>query len=466
MPARPTDPALVAAARSGDRSALDELVRLHLPLVYNLTRRALGGHPDVDDVVQDIMLRMVRQLPALRSTGSFRSWLTAIAVHQIGTHRTRGAVAAARTTDLDELAGRPDADAEVEGATLLRVELSVQRRQVMHAGRWLSADDRTVLALWWLETVGELTRAEVAAALGVSVAHAGVRLQRMRDHLETSRSIVAALDAVPGCSRLSAAVAGWDGVPDTFWRKRIGRHVRSCPTCARARDGLLPTERLLSGLALLPVPPALAVEQLPVDAFPGTSVIGRISEAMHTHPAGVALAAGALATGLLATTAGWSALPPVARAVIADSPPPARPPVPLLPTGQVSLESANAGGRFVALAGDRGVLAAPDRGGATFEVVPGLADRACFSLRTPRGEHLRHSSWRLVAGRDEGTALFRRDATFCARPGLTAGSVALESANYPGWFVRHVGDELWVDQSDGSAGFRADSSYLVRPPLE
>ncbi|MFD0524431.1 AbfB domain-containing protein [Paractinoplanes durhamensis] len=51
------------------------------------------------------------------------------------------------------------------------------------------------------------------------------------------------------------------------------------------------------------------------------------------------------------------------------------------------------------------------------------------------------------------------------RAGEPTGSVALESANYPGFFLRHVGTELWVDQDDGSATFRADSSFLVRAPL-
>ncbi|GAA3962373.1 sigma-70 family RNA polymerase sigma factor [Actinoplanes auranticolor] len=460
-PARTEGTALVVAARAGDRGALDELVRTHLPLVYNLTRRALGGHPDVDDVVQEVMLRMVRQLPALRSPGSFRPWLTAIAVHQIGTHQTRGRVAAARTTDLDELAGLPDAGAEVEGATLLRVELSAQRRQVLRAGRWLSAEERTVLALWWLETVGELTRADVAAALDVKIAHAGVRVQRMRDHLETGRLITAALDAVPGCGRLSAVVAGWDGVPAPFWRKRIIRHIRSCPACPGAGEGMVPTERLLGGLALLPVPATLTGDHVPVEAFARSSLIGRCAAALRAHPVGAAVTAGALAAGLVVALAGWSTLPPAARAVLADSPPPAASPGPVLRPGKVSLEAANAGGRYVSLSVDRGILTPA---GTTLEIVPGLGDRECFSLRTSDGRHLRHSSWRLVASRDDGTALFRKDATFCARAGQTAGSVTLESANYPRWFVRHVGDELWVDQSDDSAGFRADSSFLVRAP--
>ncbi len=164
MRTRPTqtnDTELVVAARAGDRSALDELVRAHLPVTYNFARRALSAHPDVDDVVddvvQDIMLRAVQQLPQLRAPESFRPWLTAIAVHQISTHLDREKVAARRTADLAEIAGTPDTDAEFEAAALLRVELTSQRRQVMDAGQWLAPEDRVLLPLWWLETTGELT---------------------------------------------------------------------------------------------------------------------------------------------------------------------------------------------------------------------------------------------------------------------------------------------------------------------
>jgi hypothetical protein len=61
-----------------------------------------------------------------------------------------------------------------------------------------------------------------------------------------------------------------------------------------------------------------------------------------------------------------------------------------------------------------------------------------------------------------GTNLFGGDATFCLRAGVLPGSVSLESANYPGWFLRHRGENLWVDQSDGNATFRAESSFHLR----
>ncbi|MFC6020623.1 AbfB domain-containing protein, partial [Plantactinospora solaniradicis] len=143
-----------------------------------------------------------------------------------------------------------------------------------------------------------------------------------------------------------------------------------------------------------------------------------------------------------------------------------------LPLGPVSLESANQVGLLVTTVGDFGVLdrvgADSDRAArqrATFEVIPGLADPNCISFRVEDGRYLRHSSWRVRLSADEGTRLFRGDATFCVRPGSAAGSVSLEASNYPGWFLRHRNLELWVDQSDNSAAFRADGSFRPRPSL-
>jgi RNA polymerase sigma factor (sigma-70 family) len=462
------DAALVAAACAGDRAALDVLVRAQLPMVYNLVRQALGGHTDVDDVVQDVVVRALRKLPRLREPSSFRSWLVTITVQQIDHHLARAGEASRRTTALDDAAWRPDPAAEIEGTALLRAGIAGQRRQVRHAARWLSPEERSLLSLWWLESMGELSRTDVARALGVSAGHAGVRVQRMREQLDLSRAIVVALEAVPGCDGLAAAVADWNGVPGPFWRKRIARHTRSCPACAGAADGTIPTERLLAGIALLPVPAAVgkAAAVVVATGTPG-SILGQILPALGSRTWAAAAAAVALAAGGTFLATDRSAPPPPATPVVAA--PPSAPTAAPLRTGRLSLESANVDGRFVAVDGALGVLdPAGDRAArrlATFEAVPGLTDRACFTFRTADGRHLRHLNWRVRLSREQQTSLARGDATFCTADGAIAGSVALESANYRGWYLRHVDDELWVDQDDGTAAFRADSSFLVRPPL-
>ncbi|WP_330300506.1 RNA polymerase sigma factor [Streptomyces sp. NBC_00503] len=64
---------LVVAAQGGDDRAREKLIAAYLPLLYNIVGRALSGPADVDDVVQETLPRVVRDLPALRAPESFRS---------------------------------------------------------------------------------------------------------------------------------------------------------------------------------------------------------------------------------------------------------------------------------------------------------------------------------------------------------------------------------------------------------
>ncbi|GAA3454938.1 sigma-70 family RNA polymerase sigma factor [Dactylosporangium matsuzakiense] len=479
---------LVAAAKAGDERARDDLLAAHLPLVYTIVRRALAGHPGgVDDVVQETMLRAMRQLPALREPDSFRAWLAAIAVRQAGTYLQRERTVSGRRVPLDELTDAPDAD-DFEDLTVLRVELSGQRRQVGQAVGWLDPEDRALWSLWWLEVGGELSRAELATALGVGVVHAGVRVQRMRERLEQARVLVAALDARPRCPWLDSVLADWDGIPSPLWRKRISRHTRSCVACTRAAEDAVDTEHLLSGFALLPVPGPL------IGAFGGHDTAAGISAAAPptaaTGPAVAAasakagwlvglpvaklVVAGSLAAGVAVTVAVWphteAPSPPVAApSVVPSSAGPSSPaPPPGLHTGPVSLELDAGPGRYLGTDGQLGVLVTPAtvaaRQRATFTAVPGLADAECYSFRAADGQYLRHASWRLRLDRDQGTSLFRGDATFCPL-GTGTGDVMLEASNYRGYFIHRDGDELWVHQADGTAAFRAGSTFRVRPAL-
>jgi RNA polymerase sigma factor (sigma-70 family) len=242
------DAATVIAAQAGDARALDRLLSAYLPLIYNVVGRALNGHADTDDVVQEAMLRAVRGLSALRDPAAFRSWLVAVAVRQLRDHfRARPATPA----DLgDEV---PDPAADFVDLTILRLGLSDQREETAQATRWLDPDDRELLALWWLEAGGELDRGEVTAALGLPPAHVAVRIARMKEQLTVARVVVRALRAEPPCADLALAVAGWDGMPSPLWRKRLARHLRDCRRCGACQRGLIPAERLLAGLTLVPV---------------------------------------------------------------------------------------------------------------------------------------------------------------------------------------------------------------------
>lgn len=511
---RTDETALVFAARAGDGRAVEELLAAHLSLVYTIVHRALGADPDADDVVQETMLRAVRELPKLVNPRSFRAWLASIAVRQISTHQHRQRRRAVRWAPLDALTEDAEADSGFEEAAVLGLELATQRRLLMRARQWLDPENQTLLSLWWLETAGRLTRADLAAALGVSSTHAGVRVQRMRAQLDLGRSIEAAITAVPGCPGLDAMLSGWDGRPGSVWRKRISRHLRSCPICLRAGEALVAPEHLLVGLALIPVPLALATGLLGKITVGGTSTVAlttgqaglgaHLVHAVAVHPLTLIVATASVVAGTTFVTTQWPpdrVTPPVVIAVPSATPAPpgptrtpttptataataatatARPttapppadPVRSLAPGPASLESDDQVGQFVSATQTLGVLSLAGSGSsrtrrerATFEVVAGLADRDCFSFRLADGQYLRHSSWRLRTFADDGSALFRGDATFCPGPGATPGSMVLQSSNYPGWFLHHRGSQLWVDQTNRTQQFLVESSFRVTAPL-
>ncbi|MEV5527528.1 sigma-70 family RNA polymerase sigma factor [Streptomyces prunicolor] len=261
------DAGLVTAACAGDRQALDHLLTQCLPLVYNIVGRALNGHADVDDVVQETLLRMVRGLPKLRDPAAFRSWLVAITIRQVRDREQIRAADRDRRAHLEDAEAITDPALDFAGLTILRLGLTEQRREVVEATRWLDPDDQELLSLWWLEETGELERADLAGALGLSDRHASVRVQRMKKQMEVSRVVVRALVAEPRCAELDETASTWDGTPSALWRKRFARHIRGCGVCQGLDEGLLPMDRLLSGLPLVAVPARFDMSGI-LDAVP------------------------------------------------------------------------------------------------------------------------------------------------------------------------------------------------------
>ncbi|MEV0181474.1 AbfB domain-containing protein [Streptomyces sp. NPDC050625] len=98
---------------------------------------------------------------------------------------------------------------------------------------------------------------------------------------------------------------------------------------------------------------------------------------------------------------------------------------------------------------------------ATFKVVGGLADGSCYSFATADGGYLRHRNFLLRAERNDGSSLFRQDATFCPRASAYSGAVMLESVNYPGRFLRHQNFRLKLDPYQYGDLYRADSAFRL-----
>jgi RNA polymerase sigma-70 factor (ECF subfamily) len=149
---------LLDRIREGDRTAFDELVRLHRQAVYRTARRILRTHEEADEVTQESFVKAWRALPGFRGEARISTWLIRIAIHAArspSSHRGR-AVA------LGEASLVPDPGEGAEAAWERRSD----RGRVRKAVRSLPPRQREVVAL---KVFSEMTYEDVASAMGLTV---------------------------------------------------------------------------------------------------------------------------------------------------------------------------------------------------------------------------------------------------------------------------------------------------------
>jgi RNA polymerase sigma-70 factor (ECF subfamily) len=170
---------LVDKARSGDRSAFDELVKATYADMYTLAYRLTANEEDARDVVQDAYLRAYRGLKRFRGDAQFTTWLYRITANCASTHlakRSRN-----RHDDLDDdvdvIDFQPTHDPEQQA------EFGFERERVVRALEQLPPRLRAVIVL---RDVYDLPHGSIAAELGITEAAAKVRLHRARRRLRES----------------------------------------------------------------------------------------------------------------------------------------------------------------------------------------------------------------------------------------------------------------------------------------
>lgn len=162
---------LVAAAKTGDRGALDQLARLRGPRLLVHAVRLLGDRDGARDVVQDAWVEILRGLPRLRDDGAFLPWALRIVTRRVARdikRRQRGrALAEGLARDGETVT--PEGGPIAADGTKLRAAI---------AG--LPPAQAATIALFYLE---DMTVAEVAMALDVPLGTVKTRLMHGRNAL-------------------------------------------------------------------------------------------------------------------------------------------------------------------------------------------------------------------------------------------------------------------------------------------
>jgi RNA polymerase sigma factor (sigma-70 family) len=159
----------------GDCEAFETLVALYQPRVTRLAHRLLGWSGDVDDVVQDVFVAVLRHARSYRQEASLWTWLTTITVNACRSHARRRDVVRRLSCIFISKPNAPAAD-----ATAMEDEAA---REVRAAVAALPARDREVIVLFYLE---HRSVAEIGRLLGASGNAIDVRLHRARAKLRDS----------------------------------------------------------------------------------------------------------------------------------------------------------------------------------------------------------------------------------------------------------------------------------------
>ena len=170
--------------RVDDHAAWERFVALYAPLLFRWARRAGLADDDAADLVQDVLLTLLRELPKFQYDAgrSFRGWLKTVTINK---HRERQrkrtpavldpqAEALAKMADDGELAEFWEAEYR---QNLVRKALVIMQAEF----------EPTTWRACWEHTVSGKTAAEVARELGLSegavyVAKSRV-LRRLRQEL-------------------------------------------------------------------------------------------------------------------------------------------------------------------------------------------------------------------------------------------------------------------------------------------
>lgn len=170
--------------RPGQEEAWQRFVQLYTPLLYHWARRTGLRESDAADLVQDVLVLLVRKLPELTYDRhrSFRAWLRTVTLNKWREHRRRRPGVTFEDAEALDAVAAPDAMAAFE-------EAEYRRHLVGRALEVLRGEfpTRTWDAFWRYAVDGQDPSA-VAEALGLSVGSVYAAksrvLARLREELQ------------------------------------------------------------------------------------------------------------------------------------------------------------------------------------------------------------------------------------------------------------------------------------------
>jgi len=179
----------VARLKANDDAAYDELVRTYSASIFHVAYRMLGDSAEASDTVQEIFLKVFRNIGGFKGEAALKTWIFKIAFSEI-LNRLRWWKRRHRfaTVSLDD---QPNGNPMNVGYRLPSpaptpeevLQTKEQDEAIQQALSKLSRDHRSIIVLRDIEG---FSYTEIADVLGVSIGTVKSRLARARGDLKKS----------------------------------------------------------------------------------------------------------------------------------------------------------------------------------------------------------------------------------------------------------------------------------------
>lgn len=190
------DQRLLSGLQAADERAYEQLIERFQTPIYNLAYRLLNDQADASDVLQEVFLKIFRNVGSFRGDSSLRTWVYRIAVNESHNRRRwlyrhrRGETGIEDNFEDSELREKPLMDS---GETPFDFTMNREAQILLEEG--LAAINPVFRAVLVLREMEDMSYEEIAEILEVSIGTVKSRIVRGREALR--RYLATRLDPAP-----------------------------------------------------------------------------------------------------------------------------------------------------------------------------------------------------------------------------------------------------------------------------
>jgi RNA polymerase sigma factor (sigma-70 family) len=168
---------LARLAAAGDRSALEELLRLIEPRVLRQVSRSLPYRQDAEEATQDVLLKVATRVGTFEGRSRFSTWLYEVTANQARqTYRSLRRRAAESVTDVPVERPDPRTTSVIAGSRL----------DLLDALERLETEHPDLVRAFVLRDLSDLEYADIARLLDVPIGTVKARIHHARRYVRES----------------------------------------------------------------------------------------------------------------------------------------------------------------------------------------------------------------------------------------------------------------------------------------